>query len=60
MRKPGPDGKVTATRSEIRQVKFGMTLSKMENRDDVVLNGADPVRKTGSAQQKTPASAGVS
>lgn len=44
-RKLDENGKMLVTRSEVRQVKFGMPLSRMENRSDVVLNGASPVEK---------------
>lgn len=44
-RKLDENGKMLVTRSEVRQVKFGMPLSRMENRLDVVLNGAFPVEK---------------
>ena len=44
-RKLDESGKMLVTRSEVRQVKFGMPLSRMENRLDVVLNGASPVEK---------------
>ena len=39
------NGKMFVIRSEVRQVKFGMPLSRMENRLDVVLNGAFPIEK---------------
>ena len=44
-RKLDENGKMLVTRSEVRQVKFGMPLSRMENRLDVVLNGVSPVEK---------------
>ena len=44
-RKLDENGKMLVTRSEVRQVKFGMPLSRMENRLDVILNGASPVEK---------------
>ena len=43
-RKLDADGKMRVTRSEVRQVKFGMPISAMANRNDVILNGADPIR----------------
>ena len=39
------NGKMFVTRSEVRQLKLGMPLSRIENRIDVVLNGASPVEK---------------
>ena len=44
-RKLDENGKMVVTRSEVSQVNFGMPLSRMENRLDVVLNGAFPVEK---------------
>ena len=44
-RKLDENGKMLVTRSEVKQVKFGMPLSRIENRIDVVLNGASPVEK---------------
>lgn len=44
-RKFDENGKMLVTRSEVRQVKFGMPLSRMENRLDVVLNGVSPIEK---------------
>lgn len=42
-RKLDADGKMRVMRSEVRQVKFGMPISEMANRNDVILNGADPI-----------------
>lgn len=44
-RKLDENGKMLVTRSEVRQVKFGMPLSRMDNRLDVLLNGSSPVEK---------------
>lgn len=45
-RKLDADGKMRVVRSEVRQVKFGMPISEMANRNDVILNGADPCKET--------------
>ena len=42
-RKFDADGKMRVIRSEVRQIKFGMPLSNMANKNDVILNGAEPV-----------------
>lgn len=43
-RKLDADGKMRAVRSEVKQVKFGMPISEMANRNDVILNGAEPIK----------------
>ena len=40
-----PDGKMRVVRSEVKQVKFGMPISEMANRNDVILNGAEPCKE---------------
>lgn len=42
-RKFDSNGKMRVVRSEVRQIKFGMPISKMANRNDVILNGANPI-----------------
>lgn len=49
-RKFDENGKMLVTRSEVRQVKFGMPLSKMANKLAVVLGDEQPIEKsTGKA-----------
>lgn len=45
-RKLDVDGKMRVTRSEVRQVKFGMPISSIENRSSVILCGAEPIAST--------------
>lgn len=45
-RKLDENGKMLVTRSEVRQIKFGMPLSKMANRLEVVLGDEQPREKT--------------
>lgn len=45
-RKFDENGEMKVVRSEIRQIKFGMPLSIMENRNSVVLQGAIPIMKS--------------
>jgi tRNA(His) 5'-end guanylyltransferase len=44
-RKFDESGKMTVTRSEVRQVKFGMPLSKMANKLEVILGAENPLEK---------------
>ena len=50
-RKLDEDGKMLVTRSEVRQVKFGMLLSKMANKLAVVLGDAQPIENAASREQ---------
>ena len=43
-RKLDANGKMRVTRSEVRQIKFGMPISCMANRNDVILNGDEPIK----------------
>lgn len=47
-RKLDADGKMRAIRSEVRQIKFGMPISMMANRREVILNGAKPIKQEAS------------
>lgn len=38
-------GKMVVTRSEVRQIKFGMPISEMVNRNEVILEDAAPISK---------------
>ena len=44
-RKLDKNGKMLVTRSEVRQIKFGMQLSKMANKLAVVLGDEQPTEK---------------
>ncbi len=44
-RKLDENGKMLVTRSEVRQIRFGIPLSRMENKLEVILNEASPVEK---------------
>lgn len=45
-RKLDGNGKMVVTRSEVRQIRFGMPLSKIENKLEVILGAEDPLEKT--------------
>jgi tRNA(His) 5'-end guanylyltransferase len=45
-RKLDENGKMVVTRSEVRQIRFGMPLSKIENKLEVILGAEDPLEKT--------------
>lgn len=44
-RKLDEHGKMVVTRSEVRQIKFGMPISEMINRNEVILEDATPISK---------------
>ena len=44
-RKLDENGKMVVTRSEVRQIRFGMPLSKIENKLEAVLGKAEPIAK---------------
>lgn len=44
-RKLDEHGKMVVTRSEVRQIKFGMPISEMVNRNEVILEDAAPISK---------------
>ena len=51
-RKLDEDGKMRVIRSEVIQVKFKMPISKMSNRNNVILNEDDPVAESDSQEVK--------